>query len=617
MLFLRNVLRSFALTNPLRFIILPALICFFALILYRLDGPLFRKSTVIPAAFGSLFTIIGYSFATQENWDLVVTSFPGQWLKVIFAFVGYGTLYMFLAAFCFEVTDYAVGKIRAGEPFLPGDGRAHPVLEKWNSAFRAHPFRYTFLILLIGCVPAAIASYPAIFMGDTSVQIVQGFSEIPRVLPYYMNGRLISDAVHINAHHPVLHTVLIHLFILLGTKVFHSAGAGLFLLDILQVFLLILVLSYGVSVLVRHAGLTGGGIALMLAMWIFIPLSQNYFFLMTKDIFYTAALLWFLISLFLILRNRAQMRHRVGFLLASLGILLFRNDGRYILIAAMAVIFLMGLKRPGRPVLRRTALGGLIVTILGAVILNLILSACSVTPGSRREMLSLPFQQTARYLRYHGDDVAEEEWQAIDAVLDADTIGEVYDPDVSDPVKGTYNEDAATEDLMAYFRVWGRMLLRHPGCYMQATIGNYYGYVSPAAPNMQTYNYGWSEQCMDTANRLLEPLGISFSYPDSLDGYREVYQIVRNSGDRLPLISMFMKPALYVWTVAFLVICGLRYRSRNVLAIAAVPVFMILICFLGPCNGVYARYLYPIMMALPLQVRMTLSFLAERKEPNG
>ena len=75
-----------------------------------------------------------------------------------------------------------------------------------------------------------------------------------------------------------------------------------------------------------------------------------------------------------------------------------------------------------------------------------------------------------------------------------------------------------------------------------------------------------------------------------------------------------MKPALYVWIVAFLVICGFRYRSRNVLAMTAVPVFMILICFLGPCNGVYARYLYPIMMALPLLVCMVLTLLAGKRQ---
>ncbi len=146
MLFLRNVLRSFALTNPLRFIILPALICFFALILYRLDGPLFRKSTVIPAVFGSLFTIIGYSFATQENWDLVVTSFPGQWLKVIFAFVGYATLFLFLAAFLFEVTEFFAAGIADSRLIPPRPERAHPLMERWNASFKAHPFRNTFLI---------------------------------------------------------------------------------------------------------------------------------------------------------------------------------------------------------------------------------------------------------------------------------------------------------------------------------------------------------------------------------------------------------------------------------------------------------------------------------------
>ena len=613
MLFLRNVLRSFALTNPLRFIILPALICFFALILYRLDGPLFRKSTVIPAAFGSLFTIIGYSFATQENWDLVVTSFPGQWLKVIFAFVGYATLFLFLAAFLFEVTEFFAAGIADSRLIPPRPERAHPLMERWNASFKAHPFRNTFLLLLIGCIPAAIASYPGLFMGDTPTQIIQAFADLP-VMPTYLTGHLISETVHINAHHPVLHTLLLHAFVLVGLKLFHLAGAGLFILGVLQTLLLITALSAGICVLVRHSRISGVGIALMLAFWIFLPISQTYFFLMTKDVLYTVVFLFFLICLFQIQKGMADKKYKIGLGLSAVGMILFRNEGKYILAAALVVVLLISLKKPRRLELARVALGGLAVTVLGAAILSAVLSAGSVTPGSRREMLSVPFQQTARYLRDHGEDVTEEELQTINAVLDADRIRTVYDPNSSDPVKYSFNEDAASDQISAYLRVWWNMFLRHPGCYIQATIGNYYEYVYPDAGPMNMTSYSWSVRRMEEINRPLEPHGVSLSYPQQLDAFRQVYETVKYSGDWLPLISMFMKPAVYVWLAAFLLLCSLRYRSRNVLTLIAVPVFMILVCFLGPCNGTYGRYLYPLIMAAPLLVCMTLSLLAGKRQ---
>lgn len=55
--------------------------------------------------------------------------------------------------------------------------------------------------------------------------------------------------------------------------------------------------------------------------------------------------------------------------------------------------------------------------------------------GSEREMLSIPFQQTARYVAYVGDDVTEYEREVIGSVLDYDTLAESYSYACSDPVK--------------------------------------------------------------------------------------------------------------------------------------------------------------------------------------
>ena len=38
-----------------------------------------------------------------------------------------------------------------------------------------------------------------------------------------------------------------------------------------------------------------------------------------------------------------------------------------------------------------------------------ILPMAGVKPGGKQEMLSIPFQQTARYVKYYGNDVSTEE----------------------------------------------------------------------------------------------------------------------------------------------------------------------------------------------------------------
>lgn len=103
----------------------------------------------------------------------------------------------------------------------------------------------------------------------------------------------------------------------------------------------------------------------------------------------------------------------------------------------------------------------------------------------------MPFQQTARIVGEHGDDVSEAERAAIDAVLPYDQLAELYDPDLSDPVKESYKlhnskvessfeyANEHPEALGDYLRVWLGLALRHPACALTATAANTYAYFYP------------------------------------------------------------------------------------------------------------------------------------------
>lgn len=101
-------------------------------------------------------------------------------------------------------------------------------------------------------------------------------------------------------------------------------------------------------------------------------------------------------------------------------------------------------------------------------------------------MLSVPFQQTARYLREYPDDVTASEKKAINRILDYDVLAEKYNPELSDPVKITFrfrdNDDDPKLDgyMKDYFKAWFAMLRRHPGVYIQATLNNIYSYNDPS-----------------------------------------------------------------------------------------------------------------------------------------
>jgi len=84
-------------------------------------------------------------------------------------------------------------------------------------------------------------------------------------------------------------------------------------------------------------------------------------------------------------------------------------------------------------------------------------------------MLSVPFQQTARYVKYHADELSDEDIKTIDYVLNYDTLAERYKPEIADPVKNEYNKYTKTKDLIAYFKIWFKGLVKHPETYIDAT----------------------------------------------------------------------------------------------------------------------------------------------------
>lgn len=128
-----------------------------------------------------------------------------------------------------------------------------------------------------------------------------------------------------------------------------------------------------------------------------------------------------------------------------------------------------------------------VVLILGYQ--RVLLPACGVEDNGPKEALSIPFQQTARYVRDYGAEVTAEEAEIIGKVLDYENLAELYDPITSDPVKYTYHAET-TGELLDYFRVWAIQLVKHPANAVEATMNNAYGWF---------YQEGYTQNYMMTS----------------------------------------------------------------------------------------------------------------------
>lgn len=295
------------------------------------------------------------------------------------------------------------------------------------------------------------------------------------------------------------------------------------------------------------------------------------------------------------------MRH-ASVILLCLVVAFFRNEGRYIVFFWMLLLILRFKKA------RKWMSTALLVTMAAVILVNNVLMPYyNITPGSVREMMSIPFQQTARYVSVSPEDITEEERAAIDKLLGYDTLESRYNADLSDPVKDEYNENADREDWIRYFRAWFEMLKRHPLIYVDAAICNYYYYFYPGGRIASNYSYEWARYCMHAVNSMTESVGMDLHFPQSLASLRTAYEELREGLLHLPIVGVLGCAAVYVWILLFFAVFLLWRKKIDVLLVSVVPLLGSLgVSLLGPCNGDYFRYAYIFTIVLPAVALLSL-----------
>lgn len=614
-------------------------------------GDSLRPSVVLPAAAFALCTVFGMSYDLTDSSALVAGGISQAIKAVIMgagcAVLGHTGLYLFYDCLDWLGTQRpAFSESRFGVAWRA----AHAALDR-------RPFLVPLALIALAWSPSFIAAMPGIFMGDTGAQIRQWFN-LPNGTSDYLN--LINPNVLLNGHHPVAHTALVGGCVQLGMQVFGDENAGLLIYTTLQFFITAATVAYLVCSL-RRFGCGFAPRAASLLFFALMPLFSNYAVLITKDVLFADALAVLVVQTAMLLVAGADfdtgagggvtMRPRDWALLAasSIGCTFLRNGGLVFPLAACVLTAIFSARdaararrrtdvahssatrrrteaarsnAPAVPRRRWIAIVGVaaLVLVLNMAFARVVMPALDITPGSRREMLSIPFQQTARFVQKHDganagieggvDDglVSEEERRAIDRVLGYDTLASRYDPDKSDAVKNGFNEDATTQDLGAYFAVWAKMFLRDPESYISAVVNNYYGYFYPSERDVWFYSTIEGAKIMareenrayfdfhPVENSLVEACG------HAVNLYRVAIQ-------RVPLASLTMSSASYTWLLIAVGVYLLRSGQWRSLAMM-VPLFGVLaVCLVGPCNGsTYMRYLYPAILSLPFALSVALAW---------
>lgn len=439
--------------------------------------------------------------------------------------------------------------------------------------------------LLLFWSVSVITAYPANMCSDAWVQISQfwGLSAF-------------------TTHHPPMYALLTGFFTWIGYS-FGNANVGLFLFILFQSVVYAAIIGYS-FVLLKKIKAPGWLMGIYFVIAAITPHYVNGVSLVLKDNLYSICLVLFTVESIYALTDTdeflAKPYHYVLSFISIISVIWFRNNGKYILYPLFAVvIIILFVKRKAfkkQTLIRMTAL------ILGSVIIatavnSSVIRIYNIQPGSRAEMFSLPFQQTARTVAEHGDEITAAERESINAVLKYDELAENYNPLMSDPIKSRTQPGVGAKAVLNYLLTWVKMFFKYPVSYISATVNQNYILVYPFQENATVY-LKFNGVYEDIMNDLRAKIGLeevtTFESPKEDILYWD-YLLFSS-----PVTGLLSHCVIYVIVLLVTLILAVSKRKYKYL-IAALPALLSVgIVILSPFIINSPRYAFPVVYSVPV-----------------
>ncbi len=448
--------------------------------------------------------------------------------------------------------------------------------------FLKHPFLFSFIAILICWSIYVIAFYPIILSPDPSFQIKQFFNVRTKYADYAI---LLDNNVFLTNHHPVFHTMILGYSLKLGRFLLND-NFGLFIYSLTQLLVLVFTLSLTIKYLIEN-NVNKKIVFIVLLLYCFIPMFPLYAMSGVKDTYYTCFIILYVMKLDKIIRSKQEKlsyKEMIQLLLIMFAVCLFRNNGIYVLILSFPLILIYSKKY----------FQILLVIFIGVLAFygtytKVLLPSLKITDGSIRETLSIPFQQTARYVKYYNKDLSKNDIKVIDKVLGYETLAKRYNPTISDPVKNEFNKYTTKKELLAYLKVWFKCFFKHPLVYIEATLNNIYGYFSPQSTNWYIY-YKY-----DT--RITEDKLVNYHF-NNLSSLRLILSSFAQGFPYIPFIGLISNIGFNTWLLLGLTTYSIFKKKKEYLIVLSPLLISLLICVVSPVNT-YFRYAMPFIFIMP------------------
>lgn len=533
-----------------------------------------RTELVLSIVFG-IAEVLGLSICKLGSWAFVFKN-PYQLCVGVLCMAGYAVLFYHAVWGLYAL----LGRSRTGGEDFPQT--------RFAAWFAKAPGRASSLLIGAAWLPWVAVFWPGSVDWDSWGQISQ-----------------VLGVQEMTAHHTVLSTWLHGWLFRLG-RALGSDNLGVFLYIVLQ-FLVCAWVFGQVTAFAAKLGCSRGVQYAVTAFFALDPIWGAFIQTQVKDTLYTGLFVLFVLKTADLLLFPQEWQGSCPRLTAYavLGVLccLLRKNGIYAVVPMLlASAFTVSEKR-----LRRPVLAVLLAVCIGSFGFDTFTEkVLDIPAGSVGEALSVPMQQTARYIRDYGNEVTDDERTAIEKVLDYDAIAQSYMPELSDGVK-QYYKNPGKGDLARYMLVWAKMLLKHPVCYFEATHANSHGYYTitkcRAINDYYTFN---NDICMEMSE-------MNVHYLDKSGYLRYAFVQALSAFEKLPLVGLTTSIGFMAWLTAVLGLWLARCKAKPVLPVFIGLGIFWLTCIASPVNDCM-RYFLPVAGCLPLVFCLAAVFSREKSE---
>lgn len=231
-----------------------------------------------------------------------------------------------------------------------------------------------------------------------------------------------------------------------------------------------------------------------------------------------------------------------------------------------------------------------VVILFNSIVTGPIYAQFGGTPGEAREAYSILFQQIGGIMSAPNREVTAEEIETLGMYIDVDAAEHDYRPNISDPIKNTFNEEQFKKDKISFFKVWFDLVKDNFGLAVKATFNQTARYYT--IPN----NYYMLQYQVSPIPNRVDPA------PESNPAwiFKEGDNLKVKNWERLrmvPIVSDIWSIGLYFWaSIILLYIYYKKYNKRGMLVLS-MPLVLWLTLIASPVNGEY-RYAYPFIISI-------------------